>query len=270
VSGATTSSLPGNYAQVVDCPSVTQCTTAWVGETSSAQQEAKEMTFDPTTGTPNSAGTVGLGTPNVYLLACALSQCTIVVGDSHTTLLSFDPATGSRRAPVPVGGAGIADMTCPSASLCVMVTGGGQALAYDPGSGTHRIIGTVSGGGGGAAAAALGPALVPSGTAAKIGAILKAGAFPATVSPPGPGKAAVAWYYAPKGTHVASVKKPVVIASGTTTVKKAGSVKLKIRLTSAGRTMLKNAKSIALTSKGTFTPKGGKAVSTQKKFKLKR
>jgi len=113
------------------------------------------------------------------------------------------------------------------------------------------------------------PVAVPSGTAAKIGAILNAGAYPTTVSAPGPGTAGVTWYYVPKGTHVASVSKPVVVASGTTTVKKAGSAKLKIRLTSAGRKMLKSAKSIALTSKGTFTPKSGKPVSSKRTFKLK-
>jgi hypothetical protein len=276
-SGASKSSgLSFAGAARVACPSVTQCTAAWVTPSSggSDPQRAQELTFDPTTGTANSAGTVNLGSQAMSGLACgAVSQCTVVEGVAasvHPTLQTFDPTSGSARSPVGVVPL-VSDITCPSASLCVIVTFDGQVLAYEPSSGAFRTIGTVSPGSGGSAAAVLGPALVPSGAAATIGAILKAGAFPATVSAPGPGTAQVTWYFVPKGAHVASKRKPIIVASGTTTVKRAGHAKLKIRLSSAGRKMLKAAKkSIALTAKGTFTPKSGKRVSSKRTFKLKR
>jgi hypothetical protein len=267
-SGATKSTGPQLDANAsVACPSVTQCTAAWRGSPS------HELTFDPTTATPNSAGTVTLPEgPAVYLACPAVSQCSVMLGHDlnvHPAIQTFDPTSGSARSPLEVL-PNPSDMACPSTSLCVTVTYQGEVLGYDPSSGAHRTIGTVGAGSGGSAAAVLGPSLVPSGAAATIGAILKAGAYPAALSAPGPGTAKVTWYYVPKGTHVASVSKPIVVASGTKTVKGAGNTKLKITLSSTGRTMLKNAKSIALTSKGTFTPKSGKQLSSKKTFKLKR
>ncbi|MEA2375363.1 MAG: hypothetical protein QOD53_1826, partial [Thermoleophilaceae bacterium] len=262
----------------VDCPSVTQCTavSSSIGYGASddpmgSPQRARELTFDPTTGTANAAGIVDLGTLYVGAVSCpTVSGCAAGVGGGEPGLKAFDPSSGSTAAAVGVV-AQPSDMVCPSASLCVLVTLGGKVLGYDPSTGAHRTIGTVSSGSGGSAAAVLGRALVPSGAAATIGAILKAGAYPATVSAPGPGTAGVTWYYVPQGAHVASTRKPIVVASGTKTFKKAGKAKLKIKLSSAGRKMLKAAKkSVALTSKGTFTPKSGKRVSSKRTFKLKR
>jgi hypothetical protein len=268
-SGATKSTGPKLDANAsVACSSVTQCTAAWRGS------RAHELTFDPTTATPNSAGTVTLPEgPAVYLACPAVSQCSVILGHDlnvHPTLQTFDPISGSAGSPLDVV-PNPSDMACPSTSLCVTVTYQGQVLGYEPNSGAKRAIGTVSAESGGSAAAILGPSLVPSGAAATIGAILKAGAYPATLRAAGPGTARVTWYYVPKGTHVASTSKPIVVASGTKTVKRAGNTKLKITLSSTGRKMLKAAKkSVALTSRGTFTPKSGKPVSSKRTFKLKR
>ena len=276
-SGATKSKGPKTDVNArVACPSVTQCTAAWQrssSDQSQGPQKAQELTFDPTTATPNSAGTVTLGSPYLSLLACAaVSQCSVVEGissDTNPTLQTFDPISGSARSPVDVVPQ-TSDIACPSTSLCVIVTFQGQLLGYDPSSGASRTIGTVSGGSGGSGAAILGSALVPSGAAAKIGAILKAGGYPASVKAPGPGKAKVVWYYVPKGAHVAAKRKPVVVASGSKKVKKAGKAKLKIKLSSKGKALLKNAKKLKLTAKGSFKPEGAKAGSATNKFELKR
>jgi hypothetical protein len=269
-SGATKSTGPtlnGNAS--VACPSVTQCTAAWRG----SPAPAHELTFDPTTATPNSAGTVTLPEgPAVYLACPAVSQCSVMLGHDlnvHPILQTFDPISGIAGRAVDVM-PNPSDMACPSTSLCVTVTFQGEVLGYNPNSGAKRSIGTVSAESGGSAAAILGPSLVPSGAAATIGAILKAGGYPATLSAPRPGTARVTWYYVPKGAHVAAKRKPIVVASGTKTVKRAGNTKLKIKLSSAGRKMLKAAKKpVALTSRGTFTPKSGKRVSSKRTFKLK-
>jgi hypothetical protein len=65
-------------------------------------------------------------------------------------------------------------------------------------------------------------------------------------------------------------KKPVLVATVKTSVKKAGKVKPKIRLTAKGRKLLKHARTIKLTAKQTFAPKGGKATVVRKPFRLRR
>lgn len=52
--------------------------------------------------------------------------------------------------------------------------------------------------------------------------------------------------------------------------KKVGKSKLKIRLTGKGKKLLKKAKSIKLTAKASFTPKGGKKRTARHTFKLRR
>jgi hypothetical protein len=120
--------------------------------------------------------------------------------------------------------------------------------------------------------AALATALNPTGAAAKVGAILKAGAYPAALKAPSAGTAGIAWYQVPAGAHVARAK-PVLVASGTKTLTKAGKVTLKVKLTPKGKALLKKVKrghQLKLTGKGSFTPKGGKKTTKQKSFSLKR
>jgi hypothetical protein len=124
--------------------------------------------------------------------------------------------------------------------------------------------------------ATLATALAPNGAAAKIGAILKAGAYPAKAKAPGAGKLQVGWYFLPKGArlpkgaHTAGTPKPVLLASGSKTVTKAGKTVLEVKLSKKGKAKLKKAKKIKLTAKGSFTPKGGKKLTTKKAFSLKR
>jgi hypothetical protein len=53
--------------------------------------------------------------------------------------------------------------------------------------------------------------------------------FRAALNAPSAGTATVVWYFVPKGAHVAAKRKPVVVASGKTTVKKAGSAGFAVR-----------------------------------------
>ena len=86
----------------------------------------------------------------------------------------------------------------------------------------------------GAASAALSAALAPTGPAAKIAAILKAGAAAGGIDAPVAGKAAVLWYLVPKGAKLSAKKKPkpVLVAVGSATATRAGSFPLKLKLTS--------------------------------------
>lgn len=117
---------------------------------------------------------------------------------------------------------------------------------------------------------AVGDALTPTGSAAKIGAILKNG-YKAPFEAKAAGKVTGAWYFVPKGAHVAGKRKPVLVASGNTTVKKPGKASLKLRVSKKGKALLKKAKKIKLTTKGTFTPSGaGKKLVVKRTIKLRR
>lgn len=111
--------------------------------------------------------------------------------------------------------------------------------------------------------------IAPKGKAARIGAILKAGGYSLSFKALTAGKARVAWYLVPAGAHLAAAK-PVLVASGRVTFAAAGTRKLKIKLTTKGKRLLKHAKRLKLTGKGTFTPTGTPVVSAKKRFTLKR
>jgi hypothetical protein len=116
---------------------------------------------------------------------------------------------------------------------------------------------------------AVADALTPTGSAAKIGAILKNG-YKAPFVAKAAGHVTGAWYFVPKGAHVAGKPKPVLVASGKTTVTKPGRATLKLRVSKKGKALLKKAKKIKLTTKGTFTPTAGKKLVVTRTIKLKR
>jgi hypothetical protein len=103
--------------------------------------------------------------------------------------------------------------------------------------------------------------LKPSGAGASIKSILKHGTYAFSYKAPAAGKLMVDWYEG-------SGKKRKLIGSLTTTFKKAGKSAPKLKLTSAGRTVLKHSKKLSLTSTVTFKAKGKAAVSRTGKFTL--
>jgi hypothetical protein len=118
--------------------------------------------------------------------------------------------------------------------------------------------------------------ITPTGKAAAIAALLKAGGDTISFKALSAGTALVYWYYVPAGAHIAKAKpKAQVVASGRLTFAAAGTAKLKIKLTAAGKTLLKREKSghaklLKLTAKATFTPAGRAAIVTTKTFTLHR
>jgi hypothetical protein len=86
-------------------------------------------------------------------------------------------------------------------------------------------------------------------------------------------KRAIAWSQAPTGARISSAQKPLLVATGAKTITKAGRATIKVKLTSKGSALLgtvKKGHKLALTAKGSFTPKGGKKTSKQKSITLKR
>lgn len=117
----------------------------------------------------------------------------------------------------------------------------------------------------------LGSLIPPGGKLAKIPALLRNGLYSLSFNAPGPGKLTIAWYVVPRGAHIAKVKpKPVLVAIGKLTVSRAGKALIKIKLTAHGKKLLKHARSLKLTGKGSFTPTGHPVVTTTKTFTIRR
>jgi len=144
---------------------------------------------------------------------------------------------------------------------------GGSVTGSSPpgsGSGTITAISTAQ------IAASL-KQIIPSGKAARIAALLKHGGLRLPFKALETGTVAVGWYLVPSGAILAKATKakPILVASGKLTFSGAGTGKLKIRLTAAGRQLLRRTKRVKLMARGTFAPKGGAAVSTISGFRLK-
>ncbi len=114
----------------------------------------------------------------------------------------------------------------------------------------------------------------PTGKGARIGALLKAGLFKQHLKSPLAGTASIKWYYLPKGAKLSASKhakvKPVLVASGNVTYKAAGTATVTIRLTPAGRALLKHASKLALTVVCSFLAPHEKAVLATGKTQLHR
>lgn len=112
--------------------------------------------------------------------------------------------------------------------------------------------------------------LTPSGKAAKLASLLKSGGFTVTFKALEAGIAAIDWYQVPAGAKLAKkVKpKPVLVGAGQHTFSAAGTANIKIRLTTAGESLLKHARQVELTVKGIFTPIGKTAFTATKVFAL--
>jgi hypothetical protein len=121
-------------------------------------------------------------------------------------------------------------------------------------------------------AALLAGGLTPSGKAAKIAALVKSGGFAVVFKALAPGTVVIDWYQVPPGAKLLARKakpKPVLVAAGQRVFSAAGTATIKIKLTAAGIRLLKHAKQLKLTAKGTFTPTGKAHITTTRVFVLK-
>jgi hypothetical protein len=118
--------------------------------------------------------------------------------------------------------------------------------------------------------AALSAALSPHGKNAKIGALLKHGGYTFTFTAPSAGVVAISWYFVPTGAHLTKAAKPVKLAAGHASFTQPGTGKVKVRLTRAGKRLLKHARRLKVTSKASFTPTASSGATERKSFKLRR
>jgi hypothetical protein len=107
---------------------------------------------------------------------------------------------------------------------------------------------------------------------AKIASLLRSGRFSMSFTALEAGTVVVDWYEVPPGAHLARKTKarPVLVASGRRHVSAAGTFKIKLKLTAAGKRLLKRAKRFKVTAKAIFTPTGKRPITATKTFVLKR
>jgi len=114
--------------------------------------------------------------------------------------------------------------------------------------------------------------LAPSGKAARIASLRRRGSFTLKFKALEAGTATVTWY---EPAHTASPAKkakarPILIASGKLRFTAAGTKSLSLRLTAAGKTLLRHTTHrLQLTAHGVFVPVGSSAVAVSRGFSLK-
>jgi hypothetical protein len=116
-------------------------------------------------------------------------------------------------------------------------------------------------------AATLPRALRPHGKTAKIAQLLKHGSYSLTLALPSGSTLTVDWYELPKGARL-TARKPVLIAAGNVTATD-GATKLTMRLTPAGKALLRHSRSTTLTARATLAGHGRDLVKRET-FKLVR
>jgi hypothetical protein len=115
--------------------------------------------------------------------------------------------------------------------------------------------------------AALSRVLVPTGSDARIGLLLRHGGYSVVFDCPSAGRLAISWYLEPRG---ARVKQLLLIAQLRMSVQPAGARTVKITLTRRYRHLLVHWQRSTVIAKGTFIPSGQPATTVTKRFILRR
>jgi alpha-tubulin suppressor-like RCC1 family protein len=112
------------------------------------------------------------------------------------------------------------------------------------------------------------------GSTARIASLRKHRSFTYGFTALTAGLVEIDWYYVPPGAHLsarlARHAAPVLLAAGKLRFATAGTRRITLKLTLAGRKLLRQRKRITLTARGSFTPTGKRAISASTSFVLKR
>jgi hypothetical protein len=268
--GLTRFTLTGAIGGSLSCFSTSQC--LYVESTFPGTRH----TFDPRSGTQTAASVLsGAGFPIVS--ACrSTTDCLWTASDG--TLLEDDPQAANTPAGViQIPGLNISQaIACPAADLCVVADISGQVSVARPPQVERpgdppppvtppsppttpttpaRPV---------TPPAATRP-LTDAAVRSLLGRLLATDSLTPSFTAPAAGKLTIRWMTKVK-------KKTVTIASGTFTYKKASTkaTKIKLRLTKAGRSLLKHHKKLKVTSKATFKIAGRRTITATRHFTLKR
>jgi hypothetical protein len=239
-------------------------------------QNARLEKFSSAAPPPNPTLTVSLsGTGGGSVTGAGIScpgACSHSYPVGTNVTLTATPGSGSTFA----GWSG----ACTGTGACTVKMTANQSVtatfSASGGSGSGSAGGSGGGGTGGTVSVAqvlaeLGSEITPTGSAAKIGALLKSGGYVYAFKALEAGQATVSWYQVPSGAHLTRAKakpKPMLVATGQLSFTTAGTARLRVKLTAAGRKLLKTRRHVRLTAKGTFAPGSLPVVTVKKQFTL--
>lgn len=179
----------------------------------------------------------------------------------------------------------LTSVSCPATVFCAAVDAAGDALIYSETSPTpssspsssSSLSSTTT-----PITTSTGPAplstaelrtlllgqLIPTGKAASIEALLKHDGIAFAFKAPEAGTETMAWYEMPAGAKLTrkTRPKPILVAAGHASVAAAGTVVLRLKLTSVGKRLLARSKRLKIMAASTFTLAGGVAVKASRAF----
>jgi len=173
---------------------------------------------------------------------------------THMPVWTFDQIDAPISGPSSVST--LTGVSCPSTIFCVAVDYAGHAIVGTPVTRTEIRQ-------------ALRNQMAPFGRAAKIAAILKHGGYSLSFRAPTSGRLTISWYLTQ--AHLVRRKaKQVLIATGQASIDNQSATRINIKLTHKGKQLIKHAKHLKLTLKGSFTPTGDTAVLATRTVRLNR
>jgi hypothetical protein len=240
----------------------------WGGAFSSSHQppyEEELVSYVPAIATVPGAPLTSIDTIHIKLGASTANGVEV---DPYLTLPKTCPTSGFQfKTEVVFGGmnGGEREFGIPTKTVTATATGGCAGVPPPPPPPPPPPTSTEI-------AALLAGELAPSGKAARIRALLKRGYFARVMRALEAGTETIDWYRIPRGAKIATAHnvKPMLVAAGAVSFSAAGSAPIKIKLTRAGKRLLRHAKKIALTATGTFTPIGGAPVVGSRSFTIRR
>jgi hypothetical protein len=116
--------------------------------------------------------------------------------------------------------------------------------------------------------AALSHVLTPRGSRARIATILRNRGYTFTFTAPSAGLLTIVWYQMSAAGHVARASRAISVASGSKRFRSARQLGITVRLTNAGRRLMKHARRLRLTVIASFAPAGEQKISVRGRFTL--
>jgi hypothetical protein len=284
------------------CPDATDCTAA--GSYTDAYGNTQALLISEATGTwgtgqevslpSNSETTATDQTADIDAISCpSVGNC--VAGGNYTDTAENNDSllvtetngvwSAGTEVPLPSNAgqaqySAVEGVNCSSAGNCTVIgtydTHFGDGLAYTIQE-TNGVWGSASALAAPAASSlevelSVYSLLIPVGKDATVAAIRRLGRFELPYAVVKPGKLTVAWFSTDtiaKTKTKAKTTTSVLVASASVSDKAAGSGKLELRLTRAGRKLFAAGGTIKLTSSAVFKPASGRQVIATQSFKLK-
>ncbi|MDQ6744651.1 MAG: hypothetical protein M3Z27_01310 [Actinomycetota bacterium] len=119
---------------------------------------------------------------------------------------------------------------------------------------------------------ALAAVLSPTGVGARISKLLKHSGYTFRFDAPSTGRLVIDWYHLTRGVHphAKSRSRKVLVAGARVSIKQAGRVEVKLKLTARGRSLMRHAKHQRLTVQASFTPIGESTTTLSRVIELRR